>query len=248
VSRPKTSRRALKDERPRDRVAPLIAKLRAEVFPSPDWLLLEEVPASTAWGGLRRIDALAVRLDGSWRMEAVEAKLEPRDLKTEIEHPEKIAPFCLFCQCVHLVVPAPRKDVIRDEHLARLPEMWGIWEVGAGPVVRVRPAIERRNVEEPTRPFVHALLRAAWAGGLAAGRAEMGAGAGELRVVKEIDGRFAVLSCEHRVLRPMGKHVEPRLPCFLCAEERATASTASWPGIASTHPARSRRVRARKAG
>ncbi len=58
-----------------------------------------------------------------------------------------------------------------------------------------------------------------------------GEGDAPLRTVRDIDGRFAILDpCGHRVLRPLSKKPEPRLPCWECGEE------AAGPGLASALP------------
>jgi hypothetical protein len=196
-------------------------------------VLLEQV--ANALGcpdSLRRADGIALRTTGrGWHLEVLEVKLTPEDVVRQLKQPAKIAPFALFCACIWIVVRAPRKNTIPDALLAKVPEMWGIYEVGTGPIVVVRPAIVRRNVEEPTPEFLRAMFRAQCAD---VRRELRGEGDAPLRAIGgRISREFVWLDgCLHKALMPLAKRDEgapTSIPCFSCladlpADEEAVAA------------------------
>src|SRR5262249_27578488 len=149
---------------------------------------------------------------GGYHLVGFEAKRTKRDWRREKKRPEKSGRFRRFCAEWYVVVPAPRKRVLE---LSELPPGGGPIEGGTPQAERVVHAVAQR-AEEPPPGLVKALVRNAL------GRRAREGGA-PLRAVIAVDGRFAELSCTHRVLRPLGKTPAPRLPCWICAEQGARA-------------------------
>lgn len=226
----------------------LIDALRAEMFAAPDWLVAEEVRTSPGCpDSLRRADGIAVQLSraAGWRIEALEVKLSRADLALELNEPDKIAPFALFCACVWIVVPAPRKNVISS--LLDLPEMWGVLEVGTGGVEVVRAAVVRKNVEEPTPAFLKALLRSA---GRPVEREARGEGDAPSRAIggRLSKGFIWLDGCLHRQAAPLEKRWPATVPCWSCAEGLPAHPEAVAAALDGSDPAALARYREQIAG
>jgi hypothetical protein len=229
-------------ESARAEAAHLIEVLADELFPWPQWGLLRELRNTVGMvEECGYADGIAFELSelGGYRLVGFEAKRTKRDWQRELRRPEKSRRFRRFCAEWYVVVKAPRKRILE---VSELPDGVGLIEVDGPRALRLVHAVEQK-AEPPTPGLLKAIVRNA----LARQREDAGA---PLKTVVDIEGKFAVLSCGDRIVRPLS--YEPRLRCWLCAERRvapvaggaAGAASAAAPPLAAARP---RRARARKA-
>jgi hypothetical protein len=215
-------------------VSVLLQAVQRARHPAPGCAFFPEVRNTTGAAGdvLRFADAIAIKLFPAegWHVEGFEVKRDVRDLDEELRHPEKSAPFRLFCRRWWFVYPI----LIRDGVLLRLdriPIAWGVLEVDGRRVELVREALDRREAEAPSAGFLKSLLRASRreATGNARG---MVAGVPLVPVARKLDGDEVELACGHVVDRPPLAKVRrgerpPDVPCVFCGEEERPATPAA---------------------
>ena len=185
------------------RARSLTAKLRDTLYKAPEWALFDEIRSRTGSTAsmddvLRVADAIAVWTWGpchTWRIHGFETKLTRKDWLRELEQPEKCGPFKLFCSAWWLVVPVPWKHVVLST--SELPDGWGLLEIGAGAPHVVVEARER-EAEEPSSPFLHALLRGA---SNAQHREQLG-GAPLVSISRILSRQHVSLQCGHALVHP----------------------------------------------
>jgi hypothetical protein len=208
----------------------LIEVLGDELYAAPSWALFREVRSIIRAGvsDTRLADAIAVHMTpGPWRLHRIEVKRSRKDWVVELRDPGKAEEIARFCAASYIVVPAPAKKIILT--VSELPSGTGLIEVHGSRAKILVHAVEV-PVAEPPPGLLKSLLKSAVD---AAVREQIGEGDAPLRTIVDDDGRYVVLSCGDRQLRPLTKKQETRVACWDCAERAA----ASGPGLARVAPA-----------
>ncbi len=197
----------------------------AALYAPPAWALFTEVRSATGPHDVLRIaDAIAVDTleRPRWRIHGFELKRDRKDWVREREDPAKSAPLRLFCAAWYLVTPAPWKRVVLS--LRELPARWGLIEIGTGGAQVVQPAPER-DAEEPSAPFLQALLRAA-ARSAEDRRAALRSAEDRVPQVEitrpGLSRERVGLACGHTAARPLAKALPRAAPCWSCADGQPT--------------------------
>jgi hypothetical protein len=199
---------------PRAQASRLIAALAA-LFA--EWVVLEQVRSVPVLSGVFRFaDALAVYVGAEgWTVHGFDAKRSRNDWTRELAHPEKSAPFRLFCTQWSLVVPAPWKHVVLT--LDELPDRWGLIEVDGGTARVVVEALAHDPGPLPVE-VIAALFTAAASRGAVDAQREDEAPLREITRPRLSFGSVG-LACGHVVPRPMDKVLPRSVACLACAAE-----------------------------
>src|ERR1700693_2736361 len=136
------------------------ADLRAALkryFLHPDYGIVFEVAKSTGHAAHRHLDAVAMDLWPSRRLElhGIEIKVSKQDLKRELANPAKADEIAAFCNRFWLAAPAG--IAVADE----LPLSWGLLEYDGEHLILKKKAHAHPAPKEPTRVFLAAVFRAA---------------------------------------------------------------------------------------
>src|SRR5580698_107809 len=104
----------------RDREAAVAERLSAR-YPADRWGLVRHVRTAPGVGveGLRIADICAIALWPSMGpcLEVIEIKCSDRDMRFEIEHPQKSAPFLPYASARWFAVPAPWQRILTSKSL-----------------------------------------------------------------------------------------------------------------------------------
>jgi hypothetical protein len=211
----------------------LLDAVRDARCPADEWAFFSEVRNTTGAAGdvLRFADAIGVKLTPAegWHVEGFEVKRDTGDLDDELRHPEKSAPFRLFCRKWWLIVPWLLRDAV-IARLARIPEAWGVLVVDRHGVEVLREATDRKEAERPSDGFVKSLLRASRREAVGDGPGVV-AGVPTVRVARTISRTQVEGECGHIIDRPPLAKVRtkrgerpPPVPCVRCGQEQRLAA------------------------
>jgi hypothetical protein len=201
------------------REATIARRLRGAYPAKKGWALFRHVRSALGERareeGVRIADLIAVHLY-SGEVEFIEIKCSAADIHPRREPEQKSAPFVPYASRRWIAVPSPWPDVVTSDEL--LPEGMGLYSVGTGKPVPVRPA-PRVEPAERLSPFELSLLRAAQVAAEASG--ETG-DAPMVEVVRPyLGGGHVGLGCHHAT-KSLAKTVPDKLPCDGCKHGRPT--------------------------
>lgn len=200
--------------------AHLIHRLTERLYSADRWGLLPDVRNTVGMSDvIRYADAVAIDYGCTdrLRIHGFEVKVSRKDWERELDHPEKSAPFQLFCDAFWLVVPDPVSKILLSVEL-ELPARWGLIAVGTGGARVIERALER-EAEQPPPGFILSALRNA----LRTSERQEAGDAPTVAINRPRLSRDHVgLVCGHVAPRPMGKVLDLSIPCHGCLEGRPT--------------------------